>query len=104
MFRLAILLVLMALTAVLGGPLKLYQKTDDDTYQRVLVPVSSTVIPIPPDYTVGIGLQVGGGKTPPEGVTKPEGDIKLLTVKKNKKIIEKKVVKKTSAVAEEIEN
>ncbi|PSN45242.1 hypothetical protein C0J52_07003 [Blattella germanica] len=60
----------------------IYKKNENDKLEPVLVPVSSTVIPLPV-YKVGVGVGVNGsGKKP----TKPDEATKLITVTGKKKI------------------
>lgn len=88
MARAALLLLLLVHLAMgAAGPMKLYEKAENQKYQQVLVPVSSTVIPLDdlPQYQVGVGL---GVVTPVPGKFRPDGPVKLITIhslrKKNK--------------------
>ncbi|MPC16744.1 hypothetical protein E2C01_009577 [Portunus trituberculatus] len=78
----ATILVLVSLAAmVAAGPtMKMYEKANDKTYKRVLVPVSSTVIPLEdlPVLKVGAGVGVGSSITIDEKL-RPEGPVKLVT-------------------------
>ncbi|KAG7165424.1 uncharacterized protein LOC121870653 [Homarus americanus] len=73
-------LVLAVVAVVSGGPtMKVYEKSDSHKYQQVLVPVSSTVIPLDdlPVYQVSVGF---GLETPTPGKFKPDGPVKLITI------------------------
>lgn len=98
MTRALLLLAVVALAA--AGPMKLYEKTEAEKFQKVLVPVSSTVIPLDdlPVYKVGVGF---GLATPAPGKFKPEGGTKLITIHsvKNKA---KKPKESNAALIEEV--
>ncbi|XP_032667750.1 uncharacterized protein LOC116842520 isoform X2 [Odontomachus brunneus] len=54
---------------------------DASTFASVMVPVSSTVIPLPV-YKVGYGLGFISKDKKAQSSFKPEGGIKLITIKK----------------------
>ncbi|XP_069691505.1 uncharacterized protein [Periplaneta americana] len=84
-----LLCVNILLTVVYSKP-TIYKKNENDKLEPVLVPVSSTVIPLPV-YKIAFGVGVGSaGKKP----TKPEEAAKLITATK----------KKSSSKEEEEEN
>ncbi|KAH0953644.1 hypothetical protein HN011_002824 [Eciton burchellii] len=59
----------------------IYIRNEDNVFEPVMVPVSSTVIPLPV-YKVGYGLGfVSKDKKTPSSF-KPEGSTKLITLKK----------------------
>ncbi|XP_043463390.1 uncharacterized protein LOC122499244 [Leptopilina heterotoma] len=67
------------------GKPTIYKRNEDNIYEPVMVPVSSTVIPLPV-YKVGYGFGFASDKK-----FKPDDKVKLITVKN---IEEHKVVKK----------
>lgn len=73
-------LILALVAAAAAGPMKLYEKSESHKYQQVLVPVSSTVIPLDdlPAYRVGVGIGVATPTTLAKH--KPDGPIKLITI------------------------
>ncbi|XP_063886615.1 uncharacterized protein LOC135114669 [Scylla paramamosain] len=79
----AVILVLVSLAAVVaaGPTMKMYEKSNDKIYKRVLVPVSSTVIPLEdlPVLKVGAGVGVGSSITIDEKL-RPDGPVKLVTI------------------------
>ncbi|XP_068246993.1 uncharacterized protein [Palaemon carinicauda] len=79
MLRLAVIVAVM--TAVAAGPMKLYEKSDNQKFQQVLVPVSSTVIPLDdlPVYKVGAGIGIHVVTQAP-GISKPDEPTKLITI------------------------
>lgn len=85
------LLALLALAAVQQAAAKptIYVKNDNDKLEPVLVPVSSTVIPLPV-YKVGFSLGAAKGSERERagaapGSGKPDEPIKLITVHHKKK-------------------
>ncbi|XP_050688547.1 uncharacterized protein LOC126981495 [Eriocheir sinensis] len=90
----AVVLVVSLAAVVAAGPMKLYEKSPDATYKQVLVPVSSTVIPLEelPVFKVGAGVGVVSPILVDEKL-RPDGPVKLVTIhslrrdkKKNKKV------------------
>ncbi|KAK7085418.1 hypothetical protein SK128_016365 [Halocaridina rubra] len=81
--------------------MKVYEKDETEKYRQVLVPVSSTVIPLDdlPTYKVGVGLGFGI-VTPAPGIEKPDQPIKLITIHSIKKDKTKK--KPGAALVEEL--
>ncbi|XP_071440875.1 uncharacterized protein [Hetaerina americana] len=71
-------ILLASLASVLSKP-TIYKRNNNDKLEPVLVPVSSTVIPLPV-YKVAYGLGVGGN----DKLSKPSGPTKLITVNKKK--------------------
>ncbi|XP_046383863.1 uncharacterized protein LOC124154284 [Ischnura elegans] len=71
-------LLLASVMSVLSKP-TIYKRNNNDKLEPVLVPVSSTVIPLPV-YKVAYGLGVGGA----DKLSKPSGPTKLITVNKKK--------------------
>ncbi|XP_020291827.1 uncharacterized protein LOC109858719 [Pseudomyrmex gracilis] len=68
----------LAISAVHGKPM-IYKRNEDNVFEPVMVPVSSTVIPLPV-YKVGYGL--GFISKDKKTSFKPEDGIKLITIKK----------------------
>nr|XP_053657144.1 uncharacterized protein LOC128706165 [Cherax quadricarinatus] len=79
MARAVLVLALVSLAA--AGPMKMYEKSDTHKYQQVLVPVSSTVIPLDdlPVFKVSAGFGVASQHTHIK--YKPDGPVKLITSK-----------------------
>ncbi|XP_011165223.2 uncharacterized protein LOC105199716 [Solenopsis invicta] len=65
----------------------IYKRNEDNVFEPVMVPVSSTVIPLPV-YKVGYGLGFISKDKKAQSSFKPEGGIKLITINK---IQEKKI-------------
>ncbi|XP_032667749.1 uncharacterized protein LOC116842520 isoform X1 [Odontomachus brunneus] len=59
----------------------IYKRNEDNVFEPVMVPVSSTVIPLPV-YKVGYGLGFISKDKKAQSSFKPEGGIKLITIKK----------------------
>ncbi|XP_069949357.1 uncharacterized protein [Cherax quadricarinatus] len=78
MARAVLVLALVSLAA--AGPMKMYEKSDTHKYQQVLVPVSSTVIPLDdlPVFKVSAGFGVASQHTHIK--YKPDGPVKLITI------------------------
>ncbi|XP_046979941.1 uncharacterized protein LOC124545152 [Schistocerca americana] len=72
------------LSAALGRP-TLYHVNDNDKLEPVMVPVSSTVIPLP-IYQVSSGVEFGGKDYKNH---KPDEPIKLITATKKKTSVKK---------------
>ncbi|XP_034249105.1 uncharacterized protein LOC117649984 [Thrips palmi] len=82
-------LLLAALVAAASAKPTIYVKNDNDKLEPVLVPVSSTVIPLPV-YKVGFSLGAtkggkGGDRDRAQG--RPEEPIQLITVHHKKKAL-----------------
>ncbi|KAL0130621.1 hypothetical protein PUN28_002332 [Cardiocondyla obscurior] len=82
----AFLCVIAAIIAVHAKP-TIYKRNEDNVYEPVMVPVSSTVIPLPV-YKVGYGLGFVSKDKKIQSSFKPEGGIKLITINK---VQEKKI-------------
>lgn len=59
----------------------IYKRNQDNVFEPVMVPVSSTVIPLPV-YKVGYGLGFASKDKKAQSAFKPDGDVKLITVKR----------------------
>ncbi|XP_046422810.1 uncharacterized protein LOC124303290 [Neodiprion virginianus] len=59
----------------------LYKRNDDNIFEPVMVPVSSTVIPLP-EYKVAYGFGFISKDKKAQSAFKPSGSIKLITAKK----------------------
>ncbi|XP_018316076.1 uncharacterized protein [Mycetomoellerius zeteki] len=81
-----ILGVIIVIAAVHAKP-TIYKKNQDNVFEPVMVPVSSTVIPLPV-YKVGYGLGFISKDKKTQSSFKPEGGIKLITISK---VQEKKI-------------
>ncbi|RLU25974.1 hypothetical protein DMN91_002137 [Ooceraea biroi] len=75
-----IVLFVTAIIAVHAKP-TIYKKNEDNVFEPVMIPVSSTVIPLPV-YKVGYGLGFISKDKKAQSSSKPEGGIKLITIKK----------------------
>ncbi|XP_066601154.1 uncharacterized protein [Prorops nasuta] len=58
----------------------IYRKKQDNIFEAVMIPVSSTVIPLP-IYKVHYGLDFVTKNKKAQLLSKPEGNIKLITAK-----------------------
>ncbi|XP_018375204.1 PREDICTED: uncharacterized protein LOC108768970 [Trachymyrmex cornetzi] len=86
-FWIIVFCVITVIAAVYAKP-TIYKKNQDNVFEPVMVPVSSTVIPLPV-YKVGYGLGfVSKDKKTQLSSFKPEGGIKLITISK---VQEKKI-------------
>ncbi|XP_066953515.1 uncharacterized protein [Macrobrachium rosenbergii] len=99
MLRVAVIVAVM--TAVAAVPMKMYEKSDNEKFQPVLVPVSSTVIPLDdlPVYQVGVGVGIHVVTQAP-GIFKPDEPTKLITIHSIKRDKNKK--KAGTALIEEV--
>lgn len=93
--------LLAALLAAAAAKPTIYVKNDNDKLEPVLVPVSSTVIPLPV-YKVGFSLGTasaakGGDRERAAGAGKPEEPIKLITVHHKKKALGTATKEKTTS-------
>ncbi|XP_017798382.1 PREDICTED: uncharacterized protein LOC108579369 [Habropoda laboriosa] len=68
--------------AVAHGKPTIYKRNQDNVFEPVMVPVSSTVIPLPV-YKVEYGLGFISKDKKAQSSFKPEGGLKLITIKKN---------------------
>jgi len=93
-------LVALATAGTQRQPMKLFELNENHKYEQVLIPVSSTVIPIDdlPTYQVGVGIKFDGVK--PKG-KKPEGPIKLITIHSKKNGLKNKNGAKVEEVTPE---
>lgn len=100
MLRLVLLSALVALAT--AGSMKMFEKNENNKYEQVLVPVSSTVIPIDdlPSFQVGAGIGIKSDEKKPKG-PKPEGPIKLITIHNKKGYKNKKDAKIEEVTQEE---
>ncbi|XP_017754611.1 PREDICTED: uncharacterized protein LOC108546849 [Eufriesea mexicana] len=60
----------------------IYKRNQDNVFEPVMVPVSSTVIPLPV-YKMEYGLGFISKDKKAQSSFKPEGGIKLITIKKS---------------------
>ncbi|XP_011311867.1 uncharacterized protein [Fopius arisanus] len=63
----------------------IYKRNEDNIFEPVMVPVSSTVIPLPV-YKVGYGYGFVSKDKKSQSIYNPDENVKLITVKK---VIEK---------------
>lgn len=75
-----ILLFVVAIAAVHAKP-TIYKRNEDNVFEPVMIPVSSTVIPLPV-YKVGYGLGFISKDKKTQSSFKPEDGAKLITIKK----------------------
>ncbi|XP_011870927.1 PREDICTED: uncharacterized protein LOC105563704 isoform X2 [Vollenhovia emeryi] len=78
-WTIVLLCVIAAIVAVHAKP-TIYKRNEDNVFEPVMIPVSSTVIPLPV-YKVGYGLGFIS-KDKKTQSSKPEGGIKLITISK----------------------
>ncbi|XP_015512168.1 uncharacterized protein [Neodiprion pinetum] len=78
-----VIFVMVLLCAVAQNMAKptLYKRNDDNIFEPVMVPVSSTVIPLP-EYKVAYGFGFISKDKKAQSAFKPSGSIKLITAKK----------------------
>ncbi|KAG7212594.1 hypothetical protein KM043_012888 [Ampulex compressa] len=76
-----ILVCIAALIAMTHAKPTIYKRNEDNVFEPVMVPVSSTVIPLPV-YKVEYGLGFISKDKKAQSSFKPEGGLKLITVKK----------------------
>ncbi|XP_067213592.1 uncharacterized protein [Linepithema humile] len=76
-------IVLCVVAAIVTARAKptIYKRNEDNVYEPVMIPVSSTVIPLPV-YKVGYGLGFISKDKKTQSLYKPEDGIKLITIKK----------------------
>ncbi|XP_011698730.1 PREDICTED: uncharacterized protein LOC105456421 isoform X2 [Wasmannia auropunctata] len=73
-----ILLCVIAVIVAVHAKPTIYKRNEDNVFEPVMVPVSSTVIPLPV-YKVGYGLGFVSKDKKTQSSFKPEGGIKLIT-------------------------
>ena len=72
----------LAMIATTHAKPTIYKRNQDNVFEPVMVPVSSTVIPLPV-YKVEYGLGFISKDKKAQSSFKPEGGLKLITIKKN---------------------
>ncbi|XP_003700495.1 uncharacterized protein LOC100884056 [Megachile rotundata] len=72
----------LAVIAMTHAKPTIYKRNQDNVFEPVMVPVSSTVIPLPV-YKVEYGLGFISKDKKAQSSFKPEGGLKLITIKKN---------------------
>lgn len=77
-----LVLCVLAVLGIASARPTIYKRNHDNVFEPVMVPVSSTVIPIPV-YKVQYGLGFISKDKKGQSAFKPEGGVKLITVKKN---------------------
>ncbi|XP_029161774.1 uncharacterized protein LOC114933409 [Nylanderia fulva] len=73
--------VLLSLVVAINAKSMIYKKNGDNIFEPVMIPVSSTVIPLPV-YRVEYGLGFISKDKKAQSSFKPEDNIKLITIKK----------------------
>ncbi|XP_076302648.1 uncharacterized protein LOC143220987 [Lasioglossum baleicum] len=68
--------------AIASAKPTIYKRNQDNVFEPVMVPVSSTVIPLPV-YKMEYGLGFISKDKKAQSSFKPEGGIKLITIKKS---------------------
>ncbi|KAF7987470.1 hypothetical protein HCN44_003232 [Aphidius gifuensis] len=76
------ILIICLINETIGVP-TIYKRNEDNIFEPVMVPVSSTVIPLS-DYKVGYGFGFFSKNKKAQSSYKPEGQVKLITVKKRR--------------------
>ncbi|XP_076164030.1 uncharacterized protein LOC143144984 isoform X2 [Ptiloglossa arizonensis] len=71
----------LAAIAIARAKPTIYKRNQDNVFEPVMVPVSSTVIPLPV-YKGEYGLRVASKDKKSQSSFKPEGGVKLITIKK----------------------
>ncbi|CAL7952438.1 unnamed protein product [Xylocopa violacea] len=77
-----LLVCFLAAVAVANAKPTIYKRNQDNVFEPVMVPVSSTVIPLPV-YKVEYGLGFISKDKKAQSSFKPEGGLKLITIKKS---------------------
>ncbi|XP_029049831.2 uncharacterized protein LOC114879244 [Osmia bicornis bicornis] len=77
-----LLVCFLAMIAMTHAKPTIYKRNQDNVFEPVMVPVSSTVIPLPV-YKVEYGLGFISKDKKAQLSFKPEGGLKLITIKKN---------------------
>lgn len=75
------IILLCFVAAFVAAKPTIYKRNEDNVFEPVMIPVSSTVIPLPV-YKVGYGLGFISKDKKAQSSFKPEGGIKLITIKK----------------------
>ncbi|XP_072758511.1 uncharacterized protein [Anoplolepis gracilipes] len=75
------IVVFLCLVVAIYAKSMIYKKNEDNVFEPVMIPVSSTVIPLPV-YKVGYGLGFISKDKKTQLSFKPENNIKLITIKK----------------------
>ncbi|KAM0734136.1 hypothetical protein ACS0PU_012501 [Formica fusca] len=81
-----ILLCLVAVIVAVYAKPMIYKKNEDNVFEPVMIPISSTVIPLSV-YKVGYGLGFISKDKKAQLSFKPEDNIKLITIKKTQEKI-----------------
>ncbi|KZC08734.1 hypothetical protein WN55_10756 [Dufourea novaeangliae] len=79
-FSRILLVLFLATIAIAHAKPTIYKRNHDNVFEPVMVPVSSTVIPLPV-YKVVYGLGVLPKDKKTQSSFKPEGGVKLITSK-----------------------
>ncbi|XP_033222912.1 uncharacterized protein LOC117176746 [Belonocnema kinseyi] len=79
-FKVICMIALVCLASETFGKPTIYKRNEDNIYEPVMVPVSSTVIPLPV-YEVGYGFGFISKDKKSQASFKPDGAVKLITVK-----------------------
>ncbi|XP_076753961.1 uncharacterized protein LOC143425219 [Xylocopa sonorina] len=77
-----LLICIFAAIAMANAKPTIYKRNQDNVFEPVMVPVSSTVIPLPV-YKVEYGLGFISKDKKAQSSFKPEGGLKLITIKKS---------------------
>ncbi|XP_011251569.1 uncharacterized protein LOC105248439 [Camponotus floridanus] len=80
LWTIVLLCLVVTIVEVYAKPM-IYKKNEDNVFEPVMIPVSSTVIPLPV-YKVGYGLGFISKDKKTQLSFKPEDNIKLITIKK----------------------
>ncbi|XP_034942534.1 uncharacterized protein [Chelonus insularis] len=75
-----IIVLMIGVTEVIGKPM-IYKRNEDNVFEPVMIPVSSTVIPLPV-YKVGYGYGFVSKDKKAQATYNPDGQVKLITAKK----------------------
>ncbi|CAK9815278.1 hypothetical protein ANTQUA_LOCUS8364 [Anthophora quadrimaculata] len=81
-FSSLLLVSFLAVIAIAHAKPTIYKRNQDNVFEPVMVPVSSTVIPLPV-YKVEYGLGFISKDKKAQTSFKPEGGLKLITIKKS---------------------
>ncbi|KAK0167129.1 hypothetical protein PV327_004566 [Microctonus hyperodae] len=74
------IILLFIVTETVAKP-TIYKRNEDNIFEPVMVPVSSTVIPLPV-YKVGYGYGFVSKDKKAQATYNPDGQVKLITAKK----------------------
>ncbi|KAL6257313.1 hypothetical protein P5V15_010889 [Pogonomyrmex californicus] len=80
-FRIIFFFCVIATIVIVQAKPTIYKRNEDNVFEPVMVPVSSTVIPLPV-YKVGYGLGFISKDKKTQSSFKPENGIKLITINK----------------------